>query len=113
MLGAIAGDIIGSVYEFYQIKTKNFPLFIDDSSFTDDTILTVAVAPPWQHDAASTHSRREWHPRPWPESPHAQIALGHPDWHTPNTLRPGSADAPASREVHGAHRSCTNEHQGH
>lgn len=44
MLGAIAGDIIGSVYEFDAHKTKDFPLFTDQSTFTDDTILTVAVA---------------------------------------------------------------------
>lgn len=44
MIGAIAGDIIGSVYEFRQIKTKDFPLFHRRSTFTDDTILTVAVA---------------------------------------------------------------------
>ncbi len=44
MLGAIAGDIIGSVYEFDQIKTKDFPLFDPLCKFTDDTVLTVAVA---------------------------------------------------------------------
>ena len=44
MLGAIAGDIIGSVYEGSGIKTKDFPLFVEDSRFTDDTVLTVAVA---------------------------------------------------------------------
>ncbi|HZW38075.1 MAG TPA: ADP-ribosylglycohydrolase family protein [Ignavibacteriaceae bacterium] len=45
MLGAIAGDIIGSVYEFDDIKPNyNFPLFIEDSKFTDDTVLTVALA---------------------------------------------------------------------
>ena len=46
MLGAIAGDIIGSPYEFgeYAIKTKEFPLFGPDSHFTDDTVMTVAVA---------------------------------------------------------------------
>jgi ADP-ribosyl-[dinitrogen reductase] hydrolase len=44
MLGAIAGDIIGSVYEFDNIKTENFPLFGPRSKFTDDTVLTVAVA---------------------------------------------------------------------
>jgi len=44
MLGAIAGDIIGSVYEGRPMKTKNFPLFSDWSTFTDDTVLTVAVA---------------------------------------------------------------------
>jgi ADP-ribosylglycohydrolase len=44
MLGAIAGDIIGSVYEGKSIKTKNFPLFDRQCRFTDDTVLTVAVA---------------------------------------------------------------------
>ncbi len=44
MLGAIAGDIIGSVYEFHPHKTKTFPLFCEDSRFTDDTVLTIAVA---------------------------------------------------------------------
>lgn len=44
MIGAIAGDIIGSVYERRRIKTKDFPLFDVRCSFTDDTVLTVAVA---------------------------------------------------------------------
>jgi len=44
MLGAIAGDIIGSVHEFLGTKTKDFPLFVPESRFTDDTVLTVAVA---------------------------------------------------------------------
>lgn len=44
MIGAIAGDIIGSVYERYGIKTKDFPLFDPMCRFTDDTVLTLAVA---------------------------------------------------------------------
>ena len=44
MIGAIAGDIIGSVYEWHNIKTKKFPLFSDHCFFTDDTVLTVALA---------------------------------------------------------------------
>jgi ADP-ribosylglycohydrolase len=44
MLGAIAGDVIGSIYEHRPIKTKEFPLFQDPSRFTDDTVLTVAIA---------------------------------------------------------------------
>ncbi|MBM4069913.1 MAG: ADP-ribosylglycohydrolase family protein [Planctomycetes bacterium] len=44
MLGAIAGDIVGSVHERGGIKTKVFPLFTAESRFTDDTVLTVAVA---------------------------------------------------------------------
>lgn len=44
MIGAIAGDIIGSVYEGDNIKSKDFPLFSPDAVFTDDSVLTVAVA---------------------------------------------------------------------
>jgi ADP-ribosylglycohydrolase len=44
MLGAIAGDIIGSIYENVRIKRKDFRLFTPLSTYTDDTVLTVAVA---------------------------------------------------------------------
>jgi len=44
MIGAIAGDIIGSVYEHDPIKTKDFPLFHPQCRFTDDTVLTIAIA---------------------------------------------------------------------
>lgn len=44
MLGAIVGDIIGSVYEWHNIKTKEFPLFREDCHFTDDTVMTCAIA---------------------------------------------------------------------
>ena len=45
MYGAILGDIIGSPYEFDMgSKTKDFPLFSEHSTFTDDTVMTLAVA---------------------------------------------------------------------
>lgn len=44
MYGAIIGDVVGSTYEFAKRKTKNFPLFPGGSDFTDDTIMTIAVA---------------------------------------------------------------------
>jgi ADP-ribosylglycohydrolase len=44
MLGAIAGDVIGSVYEWRPIKSTEFPLFSSHNTFTDDSVLTVAVA---------------------------------------------------------------------
>ncbi|MBN2441387.1 MAG: hypothetical protein JXJ04_08570, partial [Spirochaetales bacterium] len=44
MIGAIAGDIIGSVYEFRDMKSTTFPLFHPGITFTDDTVLTVALA---------------------------------------------------------------------
>ncbi len=43
MLGAIIGDIIGSIYEFDPIKTKDFPLFGKNNEITDDSYLTMAV----------------------------------------------------------------------
>ena len=46
MYGAILGDMIGSPYEFdLSGKTKDFPLFIPGSRFTDDTVMTCAEAP--------------------------------------------------------------------
>ena len=44
ILGAIVGDIVGSVHEFIATKTTQFELFVEDSRFTDDTIMTIAVA---------------------------------------------------------------------
>jgi ADP-ribosylglycohydrolase len=44
MIGAIIGDVIGSIYEFNNIKTEDFELFGKDCSYTDDSILTVATA---------------------------------------------------------------------
>lgn len=44
MIGAIIGDIVGSIYEWDNIKTKDFPLFRDECFFTDDTVMTCAVA---------------------------------------------------------------------
>lgn len=44
MLGAIAGDVIGSVYEHHPVKIEEFPLFHPRCRFTDDTVMTVAIA---------------------------------------------------------------------
>lgn len=45
MIGAILGDMIGSPYEFDRgTKTKEFPLFCSKSEFTDDSVMTIAVA---------------------------------------------------------------------
>lgn len=44
MLGAIIGDIVGSRFEFDNTDNYNFELFTKDSTFTDDTICTIAVA---------------------------------------------------------------------
>ena len=44
MIGAILGDIVGSIYEFDNIKTKEFELFDKECFFTDDSVMTVAIA---------------------------------------------------------------------
>ena len=44
MLGALTGDIVGSIYEWNNIKTTEFPLFQLDCRYTDDSVLTVALA---------------------------------------------------------------------
>ena len=44
MLGAILGDIVGSIYEFDNIKTKEFELFDKECFFTDDSVMTIAIA---------------------------------------------------------------------
>ena len=44
IIGTISGDVIGSIYERHSIKTKDFPLFSYSSEFTDDTVMTLAIA---------------------------------------------------------------------
>ncbi|UBF26616.1 ADP-ribosylglycohydrolase family protein [Kovacikia minuta CCNUW1] len=63
MLGAIAGDIIGSVYERDNTKTKNFLLFRAESRFTDDTVLTVAIADAILNRSDYTDSLKRYHQR--------------------------------------------------
>jgi ADP-ribosylglycohydrolase len=43
ILGAIAGDIIGSAYEFHNVKSLNFEMFREGTYFTDDSVLTIAT----------------------------------------------------------------------
>ena len=43
MIGAIIGDVVGSRFEFNNIKTKEFELIAEESEYTDDTVLTIAV----------------------------------------------------------------------
>jgi ADP-ribosylglycohydrolase len=60
MLGAIIGDIVGSVYEYDRIKTKDFPLFQAGSRITDDTVCTVAVADTLLNDRDPTEAMVTW-----------------------------------------------------
>ena len=61
MLGAVVGDIVGSVYEFRGMKRKEFePLFHPQSRFTDDTVCTVAVADALLNGKHPAIALREW-----------------------------------------------------
>lgn len=44
IIGAIIGDVVGSFYEFYNCKSTNIALFTSGTTFTDDTVMTIAVA---------------------------------------------------------------------
>ena len=59
MLGAIIGDIVGSVYEFDNIKKTDFPFFSQRSTYTDDSIMTMAVAEWLLTDNEHTHEALE------------------------------------------------------
>ena len=61
MIGAIAGDMIGSPYEFSPIKKKDFPLFINASTYTDDSVLTIAVADAIMSGDSFSNKLREYY----------------------------------------------------
>ncbi len=60
MLGAIIGDIVGSVYEWSNIKSTDFPLFKQQSKFTDDSVLTVATAKVILDDLDYSHTYQDF-----------------------------------------------------
>ena len=62
MLGAIIGDIAGSIYEpkDRRIKTKDFPFFGEDCRFTDDSVCTAAVADALLHNLPPAETMRDW-----------------------------------------------------
>lgn len=84
MIGAIAGDIIGSVYEHAPIKTKDFPLFHPHSTFTDDSVLTVAVAEAILAGCSYQHSVRRFGRR----YPHAGYGGSFWQWLLADNPRP-------------------------
>lgn len=83
MIGALAGDIIGSVYEWNNIKTKDFVLFSDQCFFTDDSILTIALADSILHNVPYIDNLKRfyhWYPNggygdifhQWARSPYSK-----------------------------------------
>ncbi len=66
MIGAIVGDIVGSVYEWERIKTKSFEFFVEGCECTDDSVCTAAVADILMHDLPPAQTLQRWcreHPR--------------------------------------------------
>ncbi len=66
MIGAIAGDVIGSVYEHSNIKSTDFPLFQKSSRFTDDSVMSLALADALVHGRDIAQNFRRfygWYPR--------------------------------------------------
>ncbi len=63
MIGAIAGDIIGSVFEWNNVKTTNFELFSKNSKFTDDSVLTIALADSILSGANCSEKLKEYYHR--------------------------------------------------
>ena len=59
MIGAIIGDTVGSVYEFNNTKRTDFPLFSKSSNYTDDSVMTFAVAKWLLEDSEHTHQKLE------------------------------------------------------
>jgi len=84
MLGAIAGDVIGSVYERFNIKTKTFPLFSRHSRFTDDSVLTVAVADSILHQTTYVDNLKKYY-RAYPNSGYGARFQ---EWGRGDSLRP-------------------------
>lgn len=84
MLGAIAGDIIGSVYEVSNIRTTDFPLFIPQSRFTDDTVLSIALAHSLLDDEDFTFLLK-WYFRQYP---HAGYGGAFAHWAWSNSREP-------------------------
>lgn len=60
MIGAIIGDIVGSRFEFGPAPEKNFQLFTDECSFTDDTVCTIAVADALMNQRSYKDSLLDW-----------------------------------------------------
>ena len=66
MLGAIIGDIVGSVYEFNNYRAKDFqPFFSRKAFFTDDTVCTCAVAEALIYNRHPAEALKEWGRRYW------------------------------------------------
>ena len=63
MLGAIAGDIVGSIYERHNTPRYDFELFTKHSTFTDDTVMTIAMMDHIISRADLANTLKKWYER--------------------------------------------------
>jgi ADP-ribosylglycohydrolase len=86
MIGALAGDIIGSAHETRggRIKTKDFPLFTEESRFTDDSVLTIALAEAVMYSKSYEELMRQYYLR----YPHAGYGGMFRKWAQDNAGKP-------------------------
>lgn len=84
MLGALTGDIVGSIYEWNNIKSTEFPLFQESCRFTDDSVLTVALADAIMTGAPYDDTMRRYYRR----YPDAGYGRGFVAWAESDTPRP-------------------------
>ena len=91
MLGAIIGDIVGSTYEWYNVKTEDFELFPAGSRFTDDTVLSVAVAEKLLNDDKASMSSRKsyalWYKQYYKRYPNSGSGQMFAQWATEEGFR--------------------------
>jgi len=84
MLGAIVGDIVGSIYEGQVLRRRDFPLFGPGCRFTDDTVLTVAIADALLHQSPFAITLKQYYQR----YPNAGFGASFCHWGQSDTLEP-------------------------
>lgn len=91
MTGAIIGDIIGSTYELHNVKTENFDLFPQGSRFTDDSVMSVAVAAKLMSEKSPRISDRQsyamWYKQYYRRYPNAGYGQMFSQWATSDSLQ--------------------------
>lgn len=84
MIGAIIGDIVGSVFEWNNIKHKEFELFTEKSDFTDDTVMTIATIDSIINNIPFGKSYKKWF-RKYPNRGYGGNFIG---WGISNSIKP-------------------------
>ena len=90
LYGALLGDIIGSLREIHNEKTEDIELFPKGSHFTDDSVMTVAIADKLLHDDKSSISNKKayamWYKQYYRRFPHAGYGQMFSSWANEETL---------------------------